>query len=141
MEPSEKTLRALLPCVVIGTDGTLGRAWHELLTKRGLDFHGPRGGSDAGAIDLREPASIAQHIAEGTRTVINCAAWTDVDGAESNEEAAYALNAQGVAALAERCKAVSATLLHYSTDYVFNGRSAAPYPVDQPLEPINAYGR
>ena len=73
--------------------------------------------------------------------VVNCAAFTDVDGAESRENDALVLNAQAVTNLAEHCKKIGATLVHYSTDYVFNGTASSPYPVDHPRDPVNAYGR
>jgi dTDP-4-dehydrorhamnose reductase len=130
-------LEALAPVVVVGADGMLGRAWCALLKKQSIPFHAAMGGE----IELRDSASIERHVPAEARTVVNCAAWTDVDGAEANEADAHAINAAGVAALAERCKQVSAILLHYSTDYVFDGRASRPYPIDQPLEPVNAYGR
>ncbi len=92
-------------------------------------------------LDLAQPASIDLAITTGTRLVINCAAWTDVDGAESSESAADAANGTGVGALAIRCAQVGAFLVHYSTDYVFNGQATSPYRVDQPRAPLNAYGR
>jgi dTDP-4-dehydrorhamnose reductase len=73
--------------------------------------------------------------------VINCAAYTDVDGAEVDESAATAVNGEGVGALAERCREVGALLVHYSTDYVFDGEGTAPYATDHPTRPVNAYGR
>ncbi len=92
-------------------------------------------------LDLTDRLSIQQGVAEGTSVVINCAAWTDVDGAEADEAAATRLNGECVGWLAERCKAVDATLVHYSTDYVFTGEADRPYRISQTVEPLNAYGR
>jgi dTDP-4-dehydrorhamnose reductase len=64
-----------------------------------------------------------------------------VDGAEGDERAATSINADGAGRLAERCRTVGATLLHFSTDYVFDGKAAQPYSTDHPISPINAYGR
>src|SRR5262249_33707839 len=75
------------------------------------------------------------------RYVVNCSAYTNVDGAEKNEAEAFGVNGSGVGNLAERCRQVGATLVHYGTDYVFNGKAKTPYPVDAPHEPVNAYGR
>lgn len=74
-------------------------------------------------------------------TVVNCAAWTAVDAAETNEAAALAVNGAGVAVLANACAEHGATLIQPSTDYVFAGNAAEPYAEDAPTDPINAYGR
>ncbi len=114
----------------------LGRAWHELLERRGVPFRA----LGRPELDLAEPATV-ERLDGDYAAIVNCAAWTDVDGAESREEAARRVNAVGVAALAQRARALGATLLHYSTDYVFNGRGETPYRVDHPRDPVNAYGR
>lgn len=125
------------PVVVLGSTGMLGRAVASLLRAREArlitnarpDF------------DLRSRASIDRAIGAGTAVVINCAAYTDVDGAEVDPEAARAANATGVARIAERCRDTGAVMVHFSTDYVFDGRASAPYPPDHPRHPVNAYGR
>lgn len=121
---------------IIGANGMLGTAWRKLLDARGLGY----AAVDYPAIDITSAASIAQHLT-GPGAVVNCAAYTDVDGAEANLDPAMAVNATAVGLLAARCKEVGSTLVHYSTDYVFNGRATAPYPVDAPHDPVNAYGR
>lgn len=73
--------------------------------------------------------------------IVNSGAWTDVDGAESDEAGAFAANATGPAALAAAAEAVGARLIHVSTDYVFDGTSTVPYEVDHPTAPVSAYGR
>ena len=78
---------------------------------------------------------------DDTTAVINCSAYTDVDKAETHEAAATKLNGQAVALLAQVCAARNVPLVHYSTDYVFKGDASAPYRVDAPHNPINAYGR
>jgi dTDP-4-dehydrorhamnose reductase len=95
---------------------------------------------DRAALDITDPAAVKDAVA-GRRVVINAAGWTDVDGAEAHEDAATAVNGTGVAHLAEACAASRAVLVHVSTDYVFAGDAASPYPEDAPLAPINAYGR
>ncbi len=125
--------------VILGAGGMLGRAWCALLDARGHGY------VSAGreAVDLSESASIARGIPDGTTLVINCAAYTNVDGCETpeGESAAMAINGTGVGALADHCAAIGATLVHYSTDYVFNGQANEPYKTDQTRDPINAYGR
>lgn len=93
-----------------------------------------------GDLDVTDAAAVAAAVA-GHDVVFNAAAWTDVDGAETAEEAATAVNGTGVANLAEACAATGALLVHVSTDYVFAGDAATPYPEDAPVAPINAYGR
>jgi dTDP-4-dehydrorhamnose reductase len=73
--------------------------------------------------------------------VVNCAAYTAVDAAETDEETAYAVNAAGPALLATACAKVGARLVHVSTDYVFPGDATEPYDVDDPTGPKGAYGR
>jgi dTDP-4-dehydrorhamnose reductase len=90
---------------------------------------------------LERPETLVSAVERGTDIVINCAAYTNVDGAETEPERAERVNGDGVGALAARCRQVGATLVHFSTDYVFDGRATAPYPVDHPVAPIGSYGR
>ena len=71
--------------------------------------------------DYTRPETIDEAIPPETRLVINCAGWTDVDGAETHEEEATIANAIGPGQLATRCAEIGATLVHFSTDYVFDG--------------------
>jgi dTDP-4-dehydrorhamnose reductase len=77
----------------------------------------------------------------GADVVVNCAAWTAVDAAESQEPAAFAVNALGAANLARASAEQGAWLVHVSTDYVFSGSAATPYAEQAPLSPRSAYGR
>lgn len=125
------------PYFIVSPDGMLGRAWQALLVARGL----AHSGRSYPELDLRDPASIARAIPAEARVVLNCAAYTDVDGAEKNEADAEAVNATGVGNLAARCRETGALLVHYSTDYVFDGVASQPYRVDEARRPQNAYGR
>ena len=73
--------------------------------------------------------------------VINPAAYTNVDGAEEDQETAFVVNASAVAELAKACKKADIPLLHVSTDYVFDGTKETPYTEDDPINPINVYGK
>ncbi|MFE6236715.1 dTDP-4-dehydrorhamnose reductase [Cellulosimicrobium sp. NPDC057862] len=73
--------------------------------------------------------------------LVNCAAWTDVDGAETHEAEAFAVNAVGAANLATAAAAVGARMVHVSTDYVFDGSADEPYVEGAPIRPVSAYGR
>lgn len=91
--------------------------------------------------DITDASSVARAITPGVSLVVNCAAYTNVDLAETEERAACAVNGAGVGLLADRCARVGATLVHYSTDYVFPGDATEPYAIDAPRAPIGAYGR
>ena len=123
--------------LVLGAAGMLGQSWRA--SHRGLSF-GDVQFLGRQECDLRL-TSLSDVIPPTVRLVINCAAYTDVDGAEADEEAATELNGQAVGRLAAHCRSIGATLVHYSTDYVFNGMAETPYRVDQERDPINAYGR
>jgi dTDP-4-dehydrorhamnose reductase len=85
--------------------------------------------------------ALATRDLPGHRVVFNAAAWTNVDAAETDEEAAYAVNAAAPAHLAIAAESVGARLVHVSTDYVFAGDSTAPYETGAPTAPRSAYGR
>jgi dTDP-4-dehydrorhamnose reductase len=73
--------------------------------------------------------------------IYNCAAYTNVDGCESNEKTAYAVNALAVKYLAEAAKEANCVLVHISTDFIFSGQAKEPYTVDAIPDPLTAYGR
>jgi len=86
-------------------------------------------------------ATLALLKSENPRWLINCAAYTDVDGCEEHEESAFSLNAQGPKLLAQACRQCGTKLLHISTDYVFDGEQAEPYTEEDAPHPISVYGR
>lgn len=92
--------------------------------------------------DLADPRACADAIAgRAPAVVINAAAWTAVDRAESEEAAATVVNAEAPGAMAQACAARGIPLLHISTDYVFDGRAGSPWCEDDPVAPLGAYGR
>lgn len=99
-------------------------------------------GADRKQLDITIEDNVIAYINEMKPDVIlNCAAYTNVDAAEENEEAAYLINAVGTENLAKAAKQIGAKLLHVSTDYVFDGTASVPYEVDEPTKPLGAYGR
>lgn len=122
--------------LVTGAAGMLGRDVLAELGTVGIEAVG-LGHPD---LDITDPAAVRAAV-EGVAVVVNCAAWTDVDGAESAEEAATAVNGTGVRVLAEACSAAGARLLHVSSDYVLPGDASLPYGEDAETGPVNAYGR
>lgn len=126
--------RALL----LGSDGMVGRAF----TTAVLDEAGVRWSAlDQSALDLADLDAVAAIDLDGVDVVICCAAYTAVDAAESDEEVATRVNGEAIGVLARCCAQSGAALIHFSTDYVFDGQGRVPYPVDAPIEPLNAYGR
>jgi dTDP-4-dehydrorhamnose reductase len=92
--------------------------------------------------DLADLAALRQLVRQVQPTVIvNAAAYTAVDKAESEPQAAQVINAEAVGVLAEEAQRLEAWLVHYSTDYVFDGQQAAPYGEDDAPHPLSAYGR
>ena len=125
------------PVLLLGADGMLGRAFSERLTRDGVPFRA----LTYPAFDLTSDDSVTRAFAAPTSLVINCTAWTDVDGAETREAEATAVNGTGTGRLAQACRRAGARLVHFSTDYVFNGTATVPYPTDGARDPVNAYGR
>ena len=125
------------PILLIGGTGVLGRAWRQLLERSSLRYDAPQ----RRELDLTELESINRWVDRRFPVVVNCGAWTDVDAAEADPDAADRVNGSGVAALARCCQHAGARLLHYSTDYVFDGTARRPYTAEHLRSPVNAYGR
>lgn len=90
--------------------------------------------------DITDPAA-AERFVETDDLVVNCAAYTDVDGAEADPDRADAVNTVGPENVAHACARVGAQLIHISTDYVFGGEKDTPYDTDDTTNPLNVYGR
>jgi dTDP-4-dehydrorhamnose reductase len=95
---------------------------------------------DQDVLDIIDPDACRTAVAD-QEIVVNVAAWTAVDAAETHEAQAFAVNAVGAANLARACSMAGARMLQVSTDYVFAGDAATPYAEDAPLAPRSAYGR
>jgi dTDP-4-dehydrorhamnose reductase len=133
-----------LKYLVTGAGGQLGSEWLRFLQKQGSAFKAF--GSDE--LDITDASAVSSSI-ETVKPdiVINCAAYTNVDRAESEPEAAYSVNRDGVGNLAKACRDVGILMVHYSTDYVFPGRKDDEnnypdgYPEDAAPGPVNRYGK
>jgi dTDP-4-dehydrorhamnose reductase len=114
---------------------------HEVIgacNRRGHDVWAP----NRAALDITDPRSIDDAVARyEPDAVINCAAWSDVDGAEDDERGATAVNDTGAALLAAAAARIGAKVLYPSSDYVFDGTKGAPYVESDPSCPLSAYGR
>ncbi|RVW11401.1 dTDP-4-dehydrorhamnose reductase [Prescottella agglutinans] len=100
----------------------------------------PVSGVGSAELDITDRGAVDSWVRPGS-VVVNCAAYTAVDAAESDEEAAAAVNEIGVRNLASACARAGARLVHVSTDYVFAGDADTPYEPDAPTGPRTAYGR
>lgn len=121
----------------IGTNGQVG--WELLRTCAPL---GEVVALDYPDVDLSNTAGLHKLIDEvKPNIIINAAAYTNVDKAESEPEKARAINAHGPAVLAEEAKKINAVLVHYSTDYVFDGTKGSPYVETDATNPLNVYGQ
>ena len=124
--------------LITGGSGQLGIAVSQELVKHGIAF-------DAWSskdLDITKSSIVSQAIEKLSPTVIiNCAAWTDVDGAESHEIDASRVNSDGPENLAFAAKISNSKLIHVSTDYVFSGESQTPWQVADEINPQSAYGR
>jgi len=125
------------PILLIGDRGMLGRAFRELLARQNRAYEG----FDLPEFDAADAARVAALFRKPWSALVNCAAFTNVDGAEANEAAAMRGNATAPAVLSGACATAGIPLLHFSTDYVFDGKAARPYLADAPLQPLGAYGR
>ncbi|MFF3844431.1 dTDP-4-dehydrorhamnose reductase [Streptomyces sp. NPDC002328] len=123
--------------LITGAGGMLGRDLTEVLEQSGA---GQVTALTRQELDVTDAAAARAAVA-GHDVVVNAAAWTDVDGAEADEAAATRVNGEGPRALAQACADAGAVLIQVSTDYVFPGDAAEPYPHDAPTSPVNAYGR
>ncbi len=122
---------------VIGSSGQLGRELVRRARRKGFEILG----LDVPEIDITDPASIKARISsEKLGWVINAAAYTAVDKAESEPEAAFAVNRDGPHNLARYCCASDLPLIHISTDYVFDGTKTEAYTEQDDILPMSVYG-
>jgi dTDP-4-dehydrorhamnose reductase len=124
--------------LITGGSGQLGIAVSQELDKHGIAF-------DAWSskdLDITQSSNTSEVIEKlSPIVIINCAAWTDVDGAESHEIDASRVNTDGPENLAIAAKRCNSKLIHVSTDYVFSGDSQSPWQIADEINPQSAYGR
>jgi dTDP-4-dehydrorhamnose reductase len=124
--------------LVVGAAGMLGR---DLLAAAERAGHEPVG-VDLPEIDITDSAATTALVGEiRPDVIVNCAAWTDVDGAEADEEAAARVNAEGAGNVAAAGATAGAHVISISTDYSFDGTATQPYVESSPTSPLGAYGR
>jgi len=122
--------------LLIGCTGQVGRA-----LRSGLDAIGDVTAADRAMMDLADPPQLSAVVrAIRPDLIVNAAAYTAVDRAEAESDLARRVNAEAVAVLADEARRLDALLVHYSTDYVFDGLAARPYREDDPARPLGQYG-
>ncbi|MDR9458083.1 MAG: dTDP-4-dehydrorhamnose reductase [Salegentibacter sp.] len=124
--------------LVTGASGQLGRCFQKITSEYPeLKFKS----LDSSELDITDENLLQQIFsAEKPDYCINCAAYTNVEKAEDDKETAFKINAEGVKKLAEVCKTAGTVLIHFSTDYVFDGKASEPYQETDKVNPINVYG-
>ncbi|MGB6347499.1 MAG: dTDP-4-dehydrorhamnose reductase [Methyloceanibacter sp.] len=124
--------------MVFGAGGQIGRHLIESCSRAGCEAVG----LTRAEADICEPAAVAEAIGRhAPTTIVNAAAYTAVDKAESESEQAFAVNRDGAAVLARAAAKAGLPLIHLSTDYVFDGLGRTPYREDDPVGPQGAYAR
>ncbi len=127
---------------IVGAKGMLGRELVRLSHEERLRVPPIRHALDVEEIDIADAGRVFETLERlRPRILINAAAYTDVDGCESHEDLAWAVNADGPANLARACAACRCRLIHVSTDYVFDGSRSSPWLPNDPVRPLSAYGR
>ncbi|MBV8776179.1 MAG: dTDP-4-dehydrorhamnose reductase [Alphaproteobacteria bacterium] len=122
---------------VVGVSGQLAHELQRACWPSGLTVQY----AERPTLDLLRPDEAAAVVAAALpQLVVNAAAYTAVDAAESDRETAFAVNCDAPAALAAMCRTTGAALIHISTDYVFDGAKPAPYVEDDPVAPLSVYG-
>lgn len=122
--------------VVLGSSGQLGVELVRELAGRGYEVHG----FERKALDICDRELVEKRLADlDPAIVLNAAAYNQVDVAEREPQAAFLANALGVRNIALACRQVDAGLVHFSTDYVFDGSSSRPYTEEDPTHPLGAY--
>jgi dTDP-4-dehydrorhamnose reductase len=123
--------------LITGASGQLGLALQEELTKLGKEFVA----ASSSDLDITKPLIVDQVVdLIKPSVVVNTAAWTDVDLAETNKSAAYSVNSLGPQNLAHASKKVGARMVQISTDYVFSGQGSVPWTENAPHDPKSVYG-
>ena len=122
------------PVLVLGASGRLGAAITHAFADRGVVSH------TRASLDITDPAVVERVVAAvAPDVIVNCGAFNDVDGAEDRPAEAMAVNAFAVRSLARAAEACGATLVHYGTDFVFDGAATAPYTEDATPAPRSIY--
>lgn len=123
--------------IVTGADGQLGQDVVKLLHKKEYEVYG----ANRAVLDVSNESAVIDYVNEiKPNVIIHCAAYTNVDKAEEDQETAYKVNGLAAKYLAESADSVAAKMVYVSTDYVFDGNANQPYEIDHPTNPLGVYG-
>jgi dTDP-4-dehydrorhamnose reductase len=124
--------------LLLGGTGQVGEEFRRLDRPKNIDVVAP----PRSELDLSDPQSLARAVAKGPwNAIVNASGYTEVDRAESDEAAAFAVNAEAPRLIATEAARQGIPFVHISTDYVFDGRKGAPYVEADAVNPLNVYGR
>jgi len=125
--------------IVFGAKGMLGQ---ELMSSLAPAAPDALRGYDLPAVDICDGDAVRDLLLRfRPSVVINAAAYTDVDGCEANRDQAMSVNCDGAGIIGRACAEIDATMVHFGTDFIFDGRSTRPYEPDHPANPLSVYGR
>lgn len=128
----------MLNILVTGANGQLGSEMRRLGAQSGDNYIF----TDIAELDITDKDAVDSFVVlNDVDVIVNCAAYTNVEKAEDDEASADKINHRAAEILAQTAKKCGATLIHVSTDYVFDGRKNTPYTEDEPTSPLGAYGR
>ncbi|MBN1344705.1 MAG: dTDP-4-dehydrorhamnose reductase [Phycisphaerae bacterium] len=133
------------PAIIFGSIGMLGSdlvaAWERVRAEEADALPPAVGVADWNVVEITDERAVGEFITRHEpRLVVNCAAYTDVDGCTRDPELAMNVNGRAPGYIAAACAKVGARMVHISTDFVFDGKSDRPYVEDDPVGPISAYG-
>jgi len=121
---------------ITGGSGQLARSLVDLLEKQGINHHS----WSRIALDISKPQDLKRITDVDPTVIVNCAAWTNVDGAEDHPNEALSVNRDGARNIAQLAKELDIPLIHISTDYVFSGKSEQPWKTTDEPHPTSRYG-
>ena len=123
--------------LVTGANGQLGQQFKNNTTKSDFEFYF----ADENELDITKKNDILNYTSHyKIKYILNCAAYTDVNGSESNKELAIKINSEAIKNLVEICEEQKLKMIHFSTDYVYNSNNINPINEDSNINPINYYG-
>ena len=123
--------------LVTGANGQLGQQFKNNTTESDFEFYF----ADENELDITNKNDILNYISDyKINYILNCAAYTDVNGSESNKDLAIKINSEGIKNLVEICEEQKLKMIHFSTDYVYNSNNINPIKEDSNINPINYYG-
>lgn len=128
--------------LITGANGQLGQDFQKLFTKENIEFFPTDFGTDLEDLDITNRDAISKYIQDKKiELIVNCAAYNAVDNAETDRETVFKINSEAVKNLALEASKFKIDLVHYSTDFVFDGTKGSSYTIDDHPNPLSQYGK